>query len=168
MFKQPQRNAFAWESKDCYAGVYDDAQRFATDDAGRLVGDRLLCVLITRKDGRQISFTDAGCAGRIGEVSVEGVASGPQNASIDYYEGFLRVCGRALQARYLSEYWKQYRAGGAEQRKTLLLSLDAIGRAYDETFGRAQLKQLLRGLPESKTEKAAAVFGGFSWWAAGR
>lgn len=189
-FSQPEHMAFAVEAQDCYVGVYDNEQIFAVK-GGRLQGGKMMCQVITRRQGRQISYIDA-CDGR------DPLAEGGEEKD---YPRVLRACSQRLLEAMMSAVWKSYVTSRAveskgwtpEQTESVDMTVDESGRtstkpgrplaptaqakrtllaeaaAYDRWFGRAALLKAATPLwtyGESGKDTAIALFKKAPWWRA--
>jgi hypothetical protein len=191
-FSDPTRLAHTLEDRECYIGVYDRDQKFRKDARGLLTGDNLMCQVLRRRQGVQISFIDGGCLGK--QVL-------PEGAPESQFRPTLNDCGRSLLELLMSDGWREYvtvkgmSKKGWDRKKTEYVDMQVdpgsgktktrpgqrpgglaevrarlfdLGGAYDRSFGRPALegfatKTLWAYVLGNKTD-ALEVFQKAPWW----
>lgn len=191
-FSDPSRLAHTFEDRECYIGVYDRDQKFARDGQGFLTGRNLMCQVLRRRQGVQVSFIDAGCAGR--QIL-------PEGAPESQFQPTLNDCGKRLLELLMSNAWREYvtvkgiSKKGWDREKTEYVDVQAdprtgaakvrpgrkpaglpelrsrlldMGGAYDRFFGRPALAALaaktLWAFVGGEKKDALELFRQAPWW----
>lgn len=191
-FSDPARMAHAFEDQECYIGVYDRDQKFAKDAGGLLTGNNLMCQVLRRRQGVQVSFIDAGCLGK--QIL-------PEGAPESQFQPILDDCGKRLLESLLSVAWREYvtlkgiSKKGWDRKKTDFVDMEAdprsgkvktrpgrrpggladvqarlfdLGKAYDRFLGRPALEGLatntLWAFAAGEKTVALDVFKKAPWW----